>query len=629
MADVYVGQDTLLGRRVAVKMLHAQYSNDEAFVKRFRREAQAAANLAHPNIVGIYDWGQSGTTYFIVMELVDGRSMRDVLRGEGALLPRRAAEIGVEVAGALSAAHRAGLVHRDVKPGNILLASNGSVKVTDFGIARAWDDSQELTRTGAVIGTATYFSPEQAQGAPADERSDVYSLGVVLYEMLTGRPPFSGDSPVAIAYQHVSAAVSPPSTINPDVSPELDSVVMRALQKDPGHRYQSAEELRRDLAAVLAGQVPAAVPAGAGPPPLPAPGIDQAAATAVMPASGPPGSTLQTSPTLEDRGPSQVPFILTAFGLLGLLGFLVFLVFQLAGGRDPDTQLVLVPDVVGMGQSEALAALREVGLFPDIFAESSDSFESGMVIRTDPPANSEVEGGSTVAVYVSAGAELGRVPTLVGQSEEDARRLIEDAGFAVGVVSDRPDPNAPVGQVIEQQPVAGVDLALGQPINLVVSSGPEQFQLPDFEDQPENDVLTQLADLGLRWNLRSESSDEIEDGNVIRTEPEPGTMVVAGDIIVVFVSTGPANVEVPNVVGMTEQEARNALEAAGFQMNRSQATIEVSDPGQDGRVQEQFPAAGTSTQPGAVVTVTLGEYVPPPTTTAPTTTTTKGPGPPP
>ena len=624
MADVYTGQDTLLGRRVAVKMLHAQYSTDEAFVKRFRREAQAAANLAHPNIVGIFDWGQAGSTYFIVMELIDGRSMRDVLRSEGALLPRRAAEIGVEVAAALSAAHRAGLVHRDVKPGNILLASNGSVKVTDFGIARAWDDSQELTRTGAVIGTATYFSPEQAQGAPADERSDVYSMGVVLYEMLTGRPPFSGDSPVAVAYQHVSAAVNPPSSLNPDVPAELDAIVMRALQKDPAHRYQSADEVRADLSAVLAGQVPAAVPAGAAVIPLSPGGPDHASATAVLPASTSP-STTQTVPALEDRGPSQVPFILTAFGLLGVLGFLVFLVFQLAGGANNEPEMVLVPNLVGADRTEALAALREVGLFADFIEEASDTAAEGTVIRTDPEANAEVEEGSTVIVYISQGAEEGRVPSLIGLPEADARVLIEGAGFTVGVVSPRPDPNAPVGQVIEQTPVAGVDLALGQPISLVVSSGPEQIELPNLEDEPENDALAALNDLGLRWNLRSENSNEIADGNVIRSEPPAGTLVLAGDIIVLYISSGPANVRVPDVSGMTEDAARSTLEGQGFQMQVSQGTIETDEEANDGRVAEQFPAADASVQPGAVVTVTLYQYVPPPTTTTSTTTTTTSP----
>jgi len=625
MADVYQGQDTLLGRRVAVKMLHAQYSNDEAFVKRFRREAQAAANLAHPNIVGIYDWGQAGNTYFIVMELVDGRSMRDVLRSEGALLPRRAAEIGLEVSSALSAAHRAGLVHRDIKPGNILLATTGSVKVTDFGIARAWDDSQELTRTGAVIGTATYFSPEQAQGAPADERSDVYSLGVVLYEMLAGRPPFSGDSPVAVAYQHVSATAGAPSTINGDVPPELDAVVMRALQKDPALRYQTAEELRSDLSKVLAGQSPAAVPvpvAAAVVAPMAVGGGDHGAATRVLPAQAPPGLPTQSMPTLEDRGPSQVPFILTAFGLLGLLGVLVFLVFQLAGQRGADPGLVTVPNVENMDRDAAIATLQQAGLRVNLVEEPSDTVPELTVIRTDPPGGQEVEPDSFVIVYLSQGAEQLPVPQLVGQTEEVAKGMIVESGFVVGTVEPRPDPNIPVGIVIEQSPLGGLEISAGTPINLVVSQGPLTFELADYANQEENAVFQALNDLGLRWNTRQETSEDVPDGTVIRTEPVPGMLVSAGDIILLIISSGPGAIEVPDVFGLSEGNARDRIEDAGFRFRVEAGRQAVNDPALHDRVVRQFPETGTLAQPNSIVTVTLGEYTAPTTTTEPPTTTT-------
>lgn len=621
MADVYLGQDTLLGRKVAVKVLHAQFSNDEAFVKRFRREAQAAANLAHPNIVGIYDWGQAGNTYFIVMELVDGRSLRDVLRSEGALLPRRAAEIGAEVASALSVAHRAGLVHRDIKPGNILLATDGTVKVTDFGIARAWDDSQELTRTGAVIGTATYFSPEQAQGTRADERSDVYSLGIVLYEMLTGRPPFSGDSPVAVAYQHVSASAAAPSSLNPDVSPDLDAVVTKALQKDPTFRYQSADEMKADLVRVLAGQSPsvatpalvaAAVPAAA----------DQVAATRVIANPVTVEPQTQTMPTLDDRGPSQVPFILTAFGLLALLGLMVFLVFRLAGGggtTPTSAPLVGVPNVVGATQSEALTELQQAGFRVEVRNEASDEFEEGRVIRTEPGPETMLPNGSLVFVYVSAGTEPGVVPTLVGLTEEEATLAIEEAGFELGTVTTRPDAEAPAGEVIEQSPVAGVELTPGAAINIVVSEGPEDFALPDLEGLADDDALSQLSDLGLEWTITTETSTEFEAETVIRTDPVAGSLVAPGDTITVVVSRGPPPVTVPDVFGTTIDAATTTLNQVGLLIEvEENTTIPVDDPNLHQRIVQQNPSAGTQVQAGITVVVTLGRFEPPNTTTTTT-----------
>ncbi len=557
MSDVYLARDVLLGRPVAVKVLFPEYAKDPTFVERFRREAQAAANLNHPNIVAVYDWGQQGGTYFLVMEYVEGRTLSEIVRSEGPLHPTRAAEVAADVAAALAFAHRNGVIHRDIKPGNILITSAGLVKVADFGIAQAvtsGEDAVTLTQAGSVMGTATYFSPEQAQGKPVDPRSDLYSLGCVLYEMLTTRPPFQGDTPVAIAYKHVQEAPVPPSAVNPAVPSALEAIDLELLAKEPADRYPSAEDLRADLMRFIDGRRVSVDPALAGA----AAGMATAAVpTAVAAGSG--GGTVVAGGVPPDQYPPEPgdgtpprkrrsgAFLAVMIILLVLLaGILVVLGLQLS---KTDEQIT-VPEVTRLPVAEATARLAQAGFKAEVREETNTEVAVGIVFDQTPPGGSKADKDSTVVLRVSSGVGKAAVPNVVGRTQAAAVSLLENAGFVAEVV-EREDDSVDSGQVIEQNPAANTQADKGSIVQIVVSVGPGAIAVPNVEGLSATAASNQLGQLGFSVDQRTEASDGVDRGDVISTEPAAGTKLEKGATVTLVVSSGPATTTTSSTTSTT------------------------------------------------------------------------------
>jgi eukaryotic-like serine/threonine-protein kinase len=551
MAEVHRGRDLRLNREVAVKVLRSDLARDPSFQVRFRREAQAAASLNHPAIVAVYDTGEdrtaTGATPYIVMEYVEGDTLRDVLRREGRLRPAKAMELAADICGALDFSHRNGIVHRDVKPGNVMITPDGAVKVMDFGIARAVSDSAAtMTSTAAVIGTAQYLSPEQARGEGVDARSDVYSLGCLLYELVTGAPPFTGDSPVSVAYQHVREDPRLPSSINPAIPPELDAIVMKAMAKNPANRYQSAADMRSDLLRAVAGQRVEATPV-----------MGDAEKTAII--GAPPGGygsydddRWDEDDELAERRRRRRIIAIVAVVALLLLAGAIALALALSGGEDPKptTAQVPVPQVVGVQQASAEKLLTDAKLEVGEITPrpTTNDAQVGVVLESTPGPGAEVDEGSAVDLVVGAAPDTIAVPAVVGLSEEDARDALDRAGFTGSINTEQADSTDPEGTVVGVEPERGASVPPNTTITLSVSDG--TVEIPNVRGQSREEAIKTLRDAGLT-NISETSVErsDVEPGTALGTEPGAGSQAGADDQITlqlaVPVPTEPSTSESP------------------------------------------------------------------------------------
>jgi len=606
MADVYLCEDLTLGRRVALKVLLQRFLDDPNFVERFRREAKAAAGLNHANLVSIYDWGEVDGTYFIVMEYVEGETLKDLVRRRGRLGGSEAVRISLQLLAALEFAHRAGIVHRDVKPQNVMLDREGNVKVMDFGIARAGDSG--MTEAGSILGTAQYLAPEQAKGQRVDERSDLYSVGIVIYEMLTGTVPFKGDSAVTVALKHVNEMAAEPAQLVPGMPYALNQIVLKAIAKDPDQRYQTAEQFARDLrSAQVGGPVAAAAfdPGAEATRLMGAAAVSAAAATSVM-TGGP------LAQTTGDRGRRRRrwPWVLVIVLLLLVIAAAAYGLVRAMGSGS-----VAVPSVVGQSQAAAQTKLEAAGFKVGAHQEYSEKYAKGVVSRQAPVNGTKLRKGDTVDIWVSQGSATVTLQDFEGWTSKEVQVYLKQNGLS-GL--EKPGKSGAVasGRVFRQAPLAGTQVKRGDTITYWVSSGKPQATVPNLTNLTQAAAQTALAAAGLRLGVVTpEPSTTVPSGQVIRQDPAAGIVVAKGSAVNIVVSSGSpspspspspttSTVTIPNVYTMDATFATEKLSAVGLVVKIKQ----LAGTGQTaGTVVQMVPDAGTVVASGSTVLLVIAK----------------------
>jgi serine/threonine-protein kinase len=609
MATVYRGMDQVLGRTVAIKTMLPQYATDPSFAARFKQEAQAAAALNSPYIVSVYDWGKDGDTYYIIMEYLRGTDLKSGIRKHGALDCKKVAQIGSQIAQALSVAHNHDIIHRDIKPQNIMVQPDGNIKVMDFGIARA--KNSHLTTDNSVLGTAHYVSPEQTQGKPLGPTTDLYSLGIVMYEAATGRVPFDGDNAVTVAMKQVTEQPVPPSQINPNVDPQLEAVILKCMQKDPKDRFQTADELYHTLHDYLAGRMQAVNNATAMLP-----------AAATTPLAGRSGNATQSMPRMQATGrirPQSATEqaaqeeeerqkkhkrnrVLAVLGAIAGIALVVFLVVSVLGSGS---KAYSVPNLLGLTQDEATSMLESDGHgfeIGQVTEQYSSTVDEGKIIEQTPGAGRTATEGSKIDIVVSKGEEPAAsvtVPDLTNCTPSEAQDLLNKYGLKGQAGDSVYNADVEVGHVAEQEPAAGTSAKAGDTITYHLSQGAEQVSVPNVVGDTQADATSALKNEGFSVNVVQSSSSSVDKGHVISSNPSAGTSADKGSTVTITVSTGPASVSVPNVVGYDESSAETALKNAGFDVS---VTTEQSSTVAKGKVIKQSATSATS---GSTITIVV------------------------